>query len=84
MAYQRVDKKKPKLVLEEDLEGFSYKSEISNETECVILDMDCDLLNIYSVEGGNFGVFTDDVPNLVKALWAAYALAEQRKMQENF
>lgn len=85
MAFQRVDKKNLKVVNYEELEGFSYKDIDGNKATLELVD-DAFLEirdNIDGFSNSCFIVDTNDIPKLVKALWASYALAEDRKMQGN-
>jgi hypothetical protein len=83
MAYQRVDKKHPKIVPDGDLEGFCYKLLEDGAKEYLLLDRN--LVIIWNSLFGDqeYPIRVEDIPNLVKALWAAYALAEKREMENS-
>lgn len=82
MAFQRIDKKNPKIICDQELEGFSYKNSVGDK-EVVRMSFTQGAVCLEYPNGHeNNYILLNDIPKLVEALWAAYALAERRKLEK--
>ena len=82
MAFQRVDKENPKIVPKEKLEGFKWNCLADDTKEYLQLEYD-DLAILWNslYVDQTYPIRIEDIPNVVKALWAAYAESERRNLE---
>lgn len=87
MSYQRVDKKHPKIVPDNDLKGFCFKR-VDKVTK-IYVEINDDAVFIKEPQSSKNELTEcslvylekDDIPNMVKALWAAYAVIEKDQQE---